>query len=161
MLELSSRKRSRRLIRTVIPTISLFCTVTIISAFIFSFLGVSREVNQSAFADNNSTSTISLRITKGGSDVTSLDLNLSPTPDGAITKDALNLLVSTDNATGYKLDFSNADDNTAMTHTSSTVTSTIPSITADTDESSFPVNSWGYSLDDITGAQTFSPIPVS
>ena len=155
------RNSLQRVLRRVIPPVSIFCTVAIISAFIFSFLGVSRETNQSAFADNNSTSTISLRITKGGSDVTGLDLNLSPTPDGAITKDALNLLVSTDNATGYKLDFSNADDNTAMTHTSSTVTATIPSITADTDENSFPVNSWGYSLDDITGAQTFSPIPAN
>ncbi|MBR3220300.1 hypothetical protein IKF76_00315, partial [Candidatus Saccharibacteria bacterium] len=150
------------IIKKTTLSIGLFCIATILSAVFYSSIGISSEVNQSAFADNTgSNSTISLRVTKNGSDVTGLDLNLSPTASGTFARDNLGLLVATDNATGYKLDFSDADDNTAMTHTSSTVTAAIPSITADTDESSFPVNSWGYSLDDIAGNQTFSPIPAS
>ena len=140
---------------------SVFCAVTLIAAFFYSVIGINGEIDQDTFANNQSTSTISLRITKNGTDVTSLDLNLSPSPTGSLIKDDLNLLVATDNATGYQLDFSNADDNTALTHTTSTISETIPSITTTTNQSSFPVNSWGYSLDPISAQdQSFSPIPT-
>ena len=161
MLKLQRSSAIEVYLRKAVLSLGLFCTVALLSAVLYSSIGVSGELNQATFADSsNSTSTISLRVTKNGADITDLNLDLSPTATGAFVKDNLSLLVTTDNATGYKLDFSNTDDDTAMTHTSPATTASIPSITTTTDESSFPVNSWGYSLDAIAGAQTFSPIPT-
>ena len=110
---------------------------------------------------------LSIRVMKDNVDTDSLVLSVDPTASGRFIKDDLSVVVNTSNETGYTLTFSDNDDDTAMHHTDSTITNTVPSITTDTDEASFPVNSWGYSLEpkEISGsnntAQVFSPIPLA
>ena len=161
-------KSKKSYLQRAIVGFNVFVVTAVCSAVFFSSIGINSTVNQEAYADSSNPhgSAVSIRVTKNGSDVSSLDLNLSPTATGAFVKDNLSILVSTTNETGYKLDFSSVDDNTAMTHTNTNITATIPSLTTTTNESSFPVNSWGYSLDPITVSgtnntnQSFSPIPT-
>ena len=122
--------------------------------------------NSSALADTTNLSVtldpvLSIRVVKAGSDINTLTLNVEPTASGRFIKDDLSVLVSTSNETGYTLTMSGNDADTAMHHTESTITATIPSITTSTDEVNFPINSWAYSLGDISSStQQFSPIPL-
>ncbi|MBQ3310211.1 hypothetical protein IJG73_02115 [Candidatus Saccharibacteria bacterium] len=105
---------------------------------------------------------ISIRVMKNNVDTDNLTLNVDPTASGRFIKDDLSVVVSTSNDTGYTLTFANNDTDNSMHHADSSITTTIPSITTATDEANFPVNSWGYSLGDITSsAQQFSSIPLS
>ncbi|MBQ3309945.1 InlB B-repeat-containing protein [Candidatus Saccharibacteria bacterium] len=108
---------------------------------------------------------ISIRVTKNGSDIDNLTLSVDPVASGKFIKDDLSVLVSTSNDTGYTLTMSDNDTDTAMHHLDASITATIPSISTNATEASFPMNSWGYSLEPkvISGSdnttQTFSSIP--
>ena len=146
-----------------------FCTAVFSATFFGSIDYIGRA--EAANSDVNVTlaPVISMRVTKNNSDITTLALDVDPLPSGRFVKDDLSVLVSTSNITGYTLTMANNDDTTALTNTNNTVTDAIASITTlptettnTTTEANFPVNSWGYSLGDITDTnQTFSRIPTS
>ena len=98
---------------------------------------------------------------KNNTDISNLALDVSPTASGSFVKDDLSVLVSTSNETGYTLTMANNDTDTSLHHVDTNITTAIPSISTSVDESNFPVNSWAYSLGDITSStQQFSPIPL-
>lgn len=83
------------------------------------------------------------------------DLNFSPQADGQFNKNEVQVLVSTNNKSGYTLTLSNDDDDLNMNHMKSTITQKIVPLTGVKTESEFEVNAWGYSLD----ATNYQPTP--
>ena len=65
-----------------------------------------------------------------------------PTPDGTIATYSENVVVSTNNLTGYTL----TSEFTSSDLTNATASTTIPSIANDTTESTFPLNQWGIAI---------------
>ena len=141
-----------------------FCTAVFSAVFFGSvdYIRSADAAKSEAAVNLNINPVLSIRIAKNNVDINELSLAVDPTASGRFKKDDLDVIVSTSNETGYTLTFSDKDTDTAMHHTDTTITTTIPSITANTAESSFPVNAWGYSLEDISSsAQTFNAIPTS
>ena len=144
-----------------------FCTAVFSAVFFGSvdYIRSADAINSDVSVNINPV--LSMRITKNNTDITELDLAIDPLPAGRFTKDDLTVLISTSNETGYTLTFSDKDTDTAMHHTDTAITATIPSITTNATEANFPTNSWGYSLEPktISGsdntAQTFSTIPAN
>ena len=156
---------SRKLDKLVFGSL-VFCITAICSAVFFSSIGFGSEVLSdvsAADADLNVeiNPVISIRVVKNNADIDTLALDVNPIAAGRFVKDDLSILVSTSNETGYTLTMSDNDNDSSMRHTDNSVTAAIASVSSTGDESNFPVNSWGYSLSDISSAtQQFSAIPI-
>ena len=74
-------------------------------------------------------------------------ISLNPSNPNSFYADFTSLTVNTNNATGYTLTMSDADNDTSLKHSNSAAYQ-IPTVSSDTNKSEFLANKWGYSLDD-------------
>lgn len=94
---------------------------------------------------------VNLSITASSNNV---NFQVTPTSQGSLITKNLNITVSTNSDSGYTLSMSNQDDNNSLiTSGHGAVISSIT--TPDLPAGSFPLNSWGYSLDNLK----YQPIP--
>ena len=84
----------------------------------------------------------------------SLDLG----PDTGLTTDYMTITGSTNNRTGFSISFNVNNPYNDLKHENATVTDSIPSVTEDATESTFPQTAWAYTLDQQD--QTFHQIPL-
>ena len=162
------------------------CALTIlILCAIFLSVNVSASTTTSASADIivNLNSTISIRTldSTATSEIDSLDLSLTPIPNGKFIKDTTVVDVATSNSTGYMLymqsNYVNPNASpagtytTSLIHNDSAVNYTIPTIDTTISESTFSapntggtanpyVDHWGYSITEKAESGTYHPIPV-
>lgn len=83
---------------------------------------------------------------------TDANLPIVPTAEGTLESKSFDIIVSTDSRIGYTLSMYNESSDLV----NATTSATIPTLQDDTTKSNFPVNRWGYSLDDTT----YKPIPA-
>lgn len=76
------------------------------------------------------------------------DFEITPTPSGKFSSSNMIVRVYT-NAHGYKLYFSEADAS-QKSNRNTPITSIFSALTGETPADSFPINSWGYSIDNTT-----------
>ena len=162
------------------------CALTIlILCAIFLSVNVSASTTTSASADIivNLNSTISIRTldSTATSEIDSLDLSLTPIPNGKFIKDTTVVDVATSNSTGYMLymqsNYVNPNASpagtytTSLIHNDSAVNYTIPTIDTTISESTFSapntggtanpyVDHWGYSITEKAESGTYHPIPA-
>ncbi|MBQ3310135.1 hypothetical protein IJG73_01695, partial [Candidatus Saccharibacteria bacterium] len=125
------------------------------------YLGLADATDKDLQVNVNVSPILDLRTEKSGSTITELVLSATPNSSGTFVKDNLDVIVNTSNPTGYTLTFANKDTDTALHHTAPTSTDAITSLTATATDTTFPLNTWGYSTGDIASTQSFSPIPIS
>ncbi len=107
--------------------------------------------NVSVNAGVNAVASISL-------DASTLNFNITPTASGYFDSKTVTATVDTNSTAGYVLYFSSEDNNTAMTHSDSSITNTIASDFSGTVTSAtMAANKWGYSIDNTN----FSKIPAA
>lgn len=95
-------------------------------------------------ADSDSTQSIGISIPAD------LTLDVTPTQEGSFVSGDLEILISTDNATGYTLAFSLSGTDTSLSSSIEKIGSEIPSTAATIDEpTTLPVNTWGWYPDSI------------
>ena len=80
------------------------------------------------------------------SDSTENTITITPTTDGTFRTTTVNLTATTNNISGYSVLMSTTSDFTALMHTED-YTYYIPTIKQNYTSSTFPTNSWGYSMD--------------
>ena len=155
---------SNTYIRYIVRAFVAFFSAMLLSAVLFSSLGYidgAQAETDEVDVQVNVAPVLDLRVEKSGSVINELDLSVTPTSAGAFVKDDLDVIVNTSNPTGYTLTIADKDTDTAMHNTVTTITDTISSLAATATDTTFPANTWGYSIDSIASTQNFSPIPLS
>lgn len=86
--------------------------------------------------------TISLKLTKS-----KIKLSAMPVPTGTFVSDSLKVQVTTNSVSGYTLSMSAEGEETALKHTKASSSEKINSLSSDVAKIDFPLNQWGFSLD--------------
>ena len=94
-----------------------------------------------------------------------VNLNVTPTQNGTFSSSTATLAISTNNETGYSLYMATSNGNNTLTSQNPSITDTISAISSDENgipSTSFPSNTWGYSLDEAapTNTTTYQAVPT-
>lgn len=95
--------------------------------------------------------TISLKLTKS-----KIRLLGTPTPEGSFVSDSVKAQVTTNSSLGYTLSMSAETEETGLKHIESSASEKISNLDSSIAKGSFPVNRWGYSMDQ----NLYNPIPA-
>ena len=137
----------------LLPPLGIFTlifAVTLITAYLYSPV-IRTSAEESGSVSTSSKLSANIRTSISVSSPQDLLLSLTPTPEGTFNSNSLNIKTNTNSNTGYELYLSSIDEQTSLSHLTppSSPPTTIPSISTNTTVSSFPLNSWGYSLDNV------------
>ena len=147
--------------------------VTASTLAIFSFFAPSIINNTSAESTSTDVyidvaQTIAISTSVNGVSANSVAVSLDPSDAGAFAKTAspVDVLVSTNNATGYTLTISSSDDTNTMNHANTAITDTIAPLSVNTgvttDDFALAANTqynnqWGFSYN----SSSFYPVPTN
>ena len=140
-------------INPLLPPLGIFTlifAVTLITAYLYSPV-IKTNAEESGSVSTSSKLSANIRTSISVSSPQDLLLSLTPTPEGTFNSNRINVKTNTNSNTGYGLYLSSIDEQTSLTHLTppSSPSPAIPSISTNTTVSSFPLNSWGYSLDNV------------
>ncbi len=153
-----SRKFSSRYI-SLLGIFTLIFTVTLITVYFYSPV-IKTNAEEMGYSEKSSTEVVfsivpNISITAPPK----LNLDITPTPEGTFQTGSLDVVVDTNSSNGYTLTMSSSSEEDKLdSHIVSSdpaAITTISSLSSDTAEDAFPINSWGYSKDNTN----YHPIP--